>query len=305
MLPAAMAATNVDKQGKEWNNLFKWLSTLQVNSLKKTVEAGSRGQWDLSHLPLREQQTCPTNCPLLKDLNLKLVCGPPPAATPPATTPAPVAPVASPSGHLAMADDSSAANLSGQTTAPSGLVATFAEVKFESDKEFCWEGDESSLDYTPPSACNSNNNAALNPPCLCVTVEHILCAMASVSHTAPCSAVDPLHSSLGTNSHLIILSKHLQAIIARLAHASIHPCPSRRFMVADSSTIDHMIPDKSAFISYKMVTNLQVGMGNNLYLLVLGHGTVIISLNGQRILLQNVLHVPGFVVPLSIAFARM
>ncbi len=59
-----------------------------------------------------------------------------------------------------------------------------------------------------------------------------------------------------------------------------------------------MIPDKSAFISYKMVMNLQVRMGNNLYLLVLGCGTTIISLNGQHILLQNVLHVPGLVVSL-------
>ncbi len=39
-------------------------------------------------------------------------------------------------------------------------------------------------------------------------------------------------------------------------------------------------------------------MGNNLNLPVLGCGTAIISLNGQRILLRNVLHVPGLVVPL-------
>jgi hypothetical protein len=51
-----------------------------------------------------------------------------------------------------------------------------------------------------------------------------------------------------------------------------------------------MIPDKSAFISYKTVTHIQVRMGSNLYLLVLGRGTAIIPLNGQCILLQNVLH---------------
>jgi hypothetical protein len=100
----------------------------------------------------------PANCPLLKDLNLKLVHGPPPTATPPATTPAHAALAASPSGHLAMADNSSAANLTGQTTVPSDLVTTLAEEEFESDKEFCWEGDKSGLDYTAPSACSSNNN---------------------------------------------------------------------------------------------------------------------------------------------------
>ncbi len=33
----------------------------------------------------------------------------------------------------------------GQTTAPSGLAATLAEEEFESDEEFCWEGDDSGL----------------------------------------------------------------------------------------------------------------------------------------------------------------
>jgi hypothetical protein len=83
-----------------------------------------------------------------------------------------------------------------------------------------------------------------------------------------------------------------------MAHASIHPGTNRHFTVADSSATDHMIPDKSAFISYKTVMHLQVRMGNNSYHPVLGCGTAIISLNGQRILLQNVLHVPGLVVPL-------
>jgi hypothetical protein len=39
-------------------------------------------------------------------------------------------------------------------------------------------------------------------------------------------------------------------------------------------------------------------MGNNSYLPVLGQGLVVISLNGQRILVWNVLHVQGLVVPL-------
>ncbi len=86
--------------------------------------------------------------------------------------------MASPSGHLVVA--SSAANLSGQTTAPSGLVTTLAEEEFEYDKEFCWEGDASGLDYNALSACYSNSNVALYPSCLCVAVEHIMCAMASV-----------------------------------------------------------------------------------------------------------------------------
>jgi hypothetical protein len=62
--------------------------------------------------------------------------------------------------------------------------------------------------------------------------------------------------------------------------------------------MDHMFPDKSAFISYKLVTNLQVQMLNNSFLPVLGRGSAVISLNGQQILVWNALHVPGLAVPL-------
>jgi hypothetical protein len=62
--------------------------------------------------------------------------------------------------------------------------------------------------------------------------------------------------------------------------------------------MDHMVPDRSAFISYKAVCNLRVRMGNNSYAPVLGQGTAIISLNGQRLLNRNVLHVPALRVPL-------
>ncbi len=71
----------------------------------------------------------------------------------------------------------------------------------------------------------------------------------------------------------------------------------RHFNVANSGTTNHMFPDKSAIISYRLVTNLQVRMGNNSFLLVLGHGLAVISLNGQRIFVRNTLHVPSLVAP--------
>jgi hypothetical protein len=83
-----------------------------------------------------------------------------------------------------------------------------------------------------------------------------------------------------------------------MSTASILPTLGSRFTVADSGATDHMFPDKSTFISYKLVSNLQVHMGNNSFLPVLGRGTAIILLNGQRVLVQNALHIPGFVVPL-------
>ena len=59
-----------------------------------------------------------------------------------------------------------------------------------------------------------------------------------------------------------------------------------------------MIPDKSSFISYHSVSGLNVRMGNNSYIPVLGQGTTIFGLNGKRVLIRNVLHVPGLAVPL-------
>jgi hypothetical protein len=67
--------------------------------------------------------------------------------------------------------------------------------------------------------------------------------------------------------------------------------------MADTGATNHMLPKKAAFISYKLVSNLQVCMGNNSFLPVLGHGTAVISLNSQRVLIRNTLHVPGLVMP--------
>ena len=71
-----------------------------------------------------------------------------------------------------------------------------------------------------------------------------------------------------------------------------------RLVVANTGATDHMVPDRGAFISYKSVQGLRVRMGNNSFAPVLGRGTAIISLNGQRLLIRHVLHVPGLRVPL-------
>jgi hypothetical protein len=59
-----------------------------------------------------------------------------------------------------------------------------------------------------------------------------------------------------------------------------------------------MLPDKAALISYKPISNLQVRMGNNSFIPVLGCGTAVFSFNGQRVLIPSALHIPGLVVPL-------
>ena len=64
-------------------------------------------------------------------------------------------------------------------------------------------------------------------------------------------------------------------------------------VMVDIGRTDHiMVPDCSVFISYKSVCHLHVWMGDNSYAPILGHCTAIISLNGQCLLICNVLHVP-------------
>jgi hypothetical protein len=73
---------------------------------------------------------------------------------------------------------------------------------------------------------------------------------------------------------------------------AVSPTDLNRLVVADTGTTDHMLPDCLAFISYKSVQHLRVRMGKNSYAPVLRRGTAIVSLNGQHLLIRNVLHVP-------------
>jgi hypothetical protein len=96
-----------------------------------------------------------------------------------------------------------------------------------------------------------------------------------------------------TTNGIITLLRHLHQLIQRVSHASIGGFLSKCFAMADTGATDHMLPKNAAFTSYKLVSNLQVHMGNNSFLPVLGCGIAVISLNGQRVLIRNALHVPG------------
>ena len=69
---------------------------------------------------------------------------------------------------------------------------------------------------------------------------------------------------------------------------------------ADSGATDHMIPDYSAFISYRpsLDSDDNVILGDDTTARIAGRGTAVISLNGKRILLRNALHVPTMKNPL-------
>jgi hypothetical protein len=115
-----------------------------------------------------------------------------------------------------------------------------------------------------------------------------------------CLIADPNPSSLSDVGHSpddIILPPGLVSAFDRAVSPEAF-VEGLRLVVADTGVTDHMVPDHSAFISYKAIRNLRVRMGKNSFAPVLGRGTAIISLNGQRILIRHVLHVPLLLVPL-------
>jgi len=59
-----------------------------------------------------------------------------------------------------------------------------------------------------------------------------------------------------------------------------------------------MLPDKSAFISYRPVTGCRAHMGNNSFAHILGLGSAVISVNGRLILMRDCLHILALCNPL-------
>jgi hypothetical protein len=74
--------------------------------------------------------------------------------------------------------------------------------------------------------------------------------------------------------------------------------PRTSLLVADTGTTNHMIPDKSAFISYRPCSGQRVHMGNNSFAPILGTRSAIISLNKKKILIHDCLHVLALWNPL-------
>jgi hypothetical protein len=169
-------------------------------------------------------------------------------------------------------------------------MPTVAE-DFDSDEEFCWFGDEEGRDYVacPSVTCNSTNASVSFYPS---------CSLVAVEFTGPAPLLDAPTIAAASTTRSILLPKSIYAIFAWLSEASISPGSGCRFTIADSGATDHMFPNKCTFILYKSIQNLQVRMGNNSFLPVLGCGTAIISLNDQRVLVRNALQVPGLAVPL-------
>ncbi len=161
--------------GKEWASPFEWQSSYTTKGIKTRWDRAIAGTgiYPICHRAEKLWHV-PANCPLLKELNLKLVNEPPSSALGPAPSPAPapmplaLTPSPSPGGRVASADDQSVSGSVGSRSAPSGLMASVREDDFDSDQEFCWTGNDNGFEYSPSigfSSCKSNPCVAPYPSC--------------------------------------------------------------------------------------------------------------------------------------------
>ncbi len=137
--PASNPSRDVDRNGKIWNNPFEWLAKIKIDSVKRRLKWALLGDGICPICHRKENRHAPASCPLLAELNLKLIkVAPAAAAKAPSVAPAP-APLPSPGGLSVVTDETSASVSTGSANAPSGLMATVAATvadKYDSGDEY-------------------------------------------------------------------------------------------------------------------------------------------------------------------------
>jgi hypothetical protein len=307
-----------DKEGKQFCNLFEWLAMYELTFVVATRwRCSLRGDFYCAICNGKDKHH-PTKCQLLGKLGLKLIAvggggrgGKPgassgsPLLAGTSTGPKPGALV--PPAAVQAAVVSPPAPASGSPSALAGLMATVEEGDAGNEsltESFQWEGDEDGVDFKPkgsvsfyppsPNLHPSDRPLRLSTP-LRIPSEPS-CSWVFLASVAPTASYGgSFHNFSPSDADPLPIDIVLPPGLVLALLAAISPDDSTAglwLVVADTGATDHMVPDRSAFISYKAVCNLRVQMVNNSYAPVLGRGTAIISLNGQRLLIQNVLLVP-------------
>jgi hypothetical protein len=166
--------------------------------------------------------------------------------------------------------------------------------------EFDYKGKYEGLVFTS----KTKSNASLYPH-----ASHATAKTTEDTHpptNPPTATTSCRHSTSSIDSkgvHTVQFPKQVIALLINppahsIAFVSTKLLPHTSLLVADTGATDRMIPDKSAFISYRPVTGRHVRMRNNLFAPILGTGSVVIALNGKCILIRDYLHVPALRNPL-------
>jgi hypothetical protein len=230
------------------------------------------------------------DCPILKKIGLKLVKRTPANGDDVASrvgqeAPPPAPPTAPPAAPNPLAKNG------GSAGTPGAFTAATESNSYDLGDDFDYEGKYEGKVY---SNGNSKSNVPVYPCASHASVNNLSPDLPPV--TTSCrrstSSIDP------KGIRTVRLPKLVTALLNNpLAHSiafmSSKLWPRTSLLVANTGATDHMIPDKSAFISYRPVSRRHVRMGNNLFAPILGTESAIISLNGKRILIRDCLHVPA------------
>jgi hypothetical protein len=168
--------------------------------------------------------------------------------------------------------------------------------EYDSDDDFCWAGEKDGCNYgVAPKDKQKFSRYMPSGSMASATLSRVIPIFSSL----PVGSSPGAHRVSSTTKMCIALPETLLSAIPAICKSSIRGSRDvQGLMVANTGATDHMLPDASAFISYKRVTDLSVRMGNNSFVPVLGLGTAVFALNGKRVLVRNTLHVPGLAVPL-------
>ncbi len=213
---------------------------------------------------------------------------------------------------------------SGSSSTPGTFTASTALDLYDSGKEFDYEGKWDSMFYVSsskssksdvylglsPSGCHVStgpcpeNGGSIQPQdpsisfagnAICDAPQHPSTSSAVSAHFP--SPPNPKKVCTVCLPEIVLVLLNNPAMHSISFHnARTHPRTS--LLVADTGATNHMIPDKSAFISYYPVSGCQIYMSNSSFATILGHGSAIISLNGKMILIRHCLHVQDLCNPL-------
>jgi hypothetical protein len=179
-------------------------------------------------------------------------------------------------------------------SAPVGMMAALvADGDKDSTDSFCWDGNKDGVTFA--DAHNSKTSVSSYAP----SSPGSACCNVSFESALPSPTYSATHSSV----YIVLPPTSIQAL--QKAIPTTNGGTPFCLVVADTGATDHMVPDRGAYISYKLVHGFQVPMGNNSFALVLGCGMAIISINGQQLLIRHVLYVQDLRVPIYSLHAHL
>jgi hypothetical protein len=189
---------------------------------------------------------------------------------------------------------------SSSASIPGAITASTEQGSYDSGDEFDYEGKAEGMMYG--SAGNSNAGYAYSHASCCnVTIDHPSRTDGHLSgdtrttdlrHPSTASRLTREPQGINTIYHpKTVLTLLNNPPFPSTVHFQGSTNKRMSLLVADMGATNHMLPDKSAFILYYPVSGRRVRMGNSSFAPIVGHGTVVITLNGKKILIRECLHV--------------